>query len=319
MKSPGIALAALGALLLTAAPGFSQSGNDQGHGKAVVTILPKKDGAAVPGVAMQDLSVALNGKKARVTAWTPLNGPGNSLEVVVLIDGSARNSLGTQLSDIANFIKGLPPNAMSAIAYMEEGRAVFVSALSADHAQVLRALRLPGGIQGSNASPYFCLSDLAQHWPSANPEARREVVMITDGVDYYQLQYNPDDPYVQNAINDSIRANLVVYSIYWLNQGRIDRTYYENNAGQNLLSLVTAATGGETFWFGMGNPVSFKPYLDEITRRFQNQYLLEFTGQLSGKPHVESLKMKLRVPGAKADAPEQAMVFPNGSVENQRP
>lgn len=316
MKNPGIALAALSALLFTAAPVFSQSGNDQGHGKAVVTIVAKKDGAAVPAVTIQNLSLTVNGKQASVTSWTPLQGPADPLELVILIDSAARNSLGTQLGDITEFVKSLPPNTKAAIAYMENGRAVFAGPLTADHAQVLRALHIPGGPPGISASPYFCLSDLAKHWPSKDEAARREVVMVTDGVDYYEMRFDPEDPYVQAAISDALQAHLVVDSIYWLNRGWADRTEYENMAGQNLLSEVTEATGGESYWYGMGNPVTLKPYFDKIALRLRNQYELEFAGHLSGKPHIESMKLKLRVPGAEVDAPEQAMVFPNGSMMN---
>ena len=46
--------------------------------------------------------------------------------------------------------------------------------------------------------------------------------------------YDPEDPYVATAINDSVRAGLVVYSIYWKDMGRANNSWYENNAGQNL-------------------------------------------------------------------------------------
>ena len=50
--------------------------------------------------------------------------------------------------------------------------------------------------------------------------------MVTDGVDNYNRRYDPEDPYVQAAINDSVRARLIVYSIYWTNAGRFDRRMY---------------------------------------------------------------------------------------------
>jgi hypothetical protein len=252
----------------------------------------------------------VNGKNAKVTKWKQYESPGNNLELVLLIDDSARSSLGRQMGDIAQFIKSLPPNVTAAIAYMQNGRAVFAAPLSADHDQVLRALHLPGGGAGSNSSPYFCLSDLAKNWPSKDTEARREVVMVTDGVDNYNRRFDPEDPYVQAAITDSVRARLVIYSIYWLNQGRADSTLSANFAGQGLLSAVTQATGGKSFWEGTGNPVSFEPYFDELTRRFRNQYELGFTSSLGSKPEVETLKLKLSAPGTEVDTPQQVLVVP---------
>ena len=310
MKNPGMMAWACATMFLAAVQGVPQDVINQGQGQAIVTVLPKKDGAVPASVTNQDLSVKLNGKNVKVTKWAPYKDPDDSVEVVVLIDGSARSSLGGQVDDIARFIKNLPPNAKAAIAYMDQGRAVFSAPLSADHAQVLSALHMPGGSPGSNASPYFCLSDLAKRWPSQDRAARREVVMITDGVDNFERQYNPDDPNVQAAMTDSARAGLVVYSIYWKNQGRADETASANDDGQNLLSQVTQATGGKSFWEGMGNPVSLGPYFDELARRLQNQYELRFVGPLGGKPEVENFRLKLSAPGTEIDSPQQVLVYP---------
>jgi hypothetical protein len=315
MKNPGMAICVAVITLLTAAPGFSQSESHQGQGRAVVTVLPRHEGAAPLSITGQQLSINVNGKPAQVTSWKPLQGAENSLELVVLIDGSARASLGNQLDSIAQFLKALPPNTRAAVAYMAYGRAVFAAPFSADQAQVARELHLPGGLPGSNASPYFCLSDLAKNWPSTDRSARREVLMVTNGVDNYERQYDPNDPYLQAAIADSVRAGLVVYAVYWQSQILADSSQYQNNAGQNLLLEVAQATGGKSFWQGMGNPVSLQPFLDELARRLRNQYELSFAGNLKDKPEVESLKLKLSVTGAEVNAPQQVLVSPAASAQ----
>jgi hypothetical protein len=213
-----------------------------------------------------------------------------------------------QLKDIANFIKGLPPDAEAAVAYMEYGRAVLAGPMTTDHAALVRELHIPTqGMPGVSASPYFCLSDLAKHWPATGAHARREVVMVTDGVDDYEPHYNPEDPYVQAAIEDSVRAHLIVYSIYWRDQGRFDRTGYSAMDGQNLLAQLTEATGGNSYWEGFGNPVTLVPYFDNIDRRIHNQYELDFMAPGNGKPQIANLKLKLSAP-AKVDAPQQVYV-----------
>jgi len=298
--------------LFLAAPAFSQDG----QGQAVVTVLPKHDGEVPASVANQDLAVKVNGKNAKVTKWAPFVSPDNSMELVLLIDDSARSSLGRQLDEIAQFVKALPPNTKAAIAYMQNGRSTFAAPLTADHAQVLSALHLPAGGAGVDSSPYFCLSDLAKNWPSRDANARREVVMVTDGVDNYDRSQDSEDPYMEAAITDSVRAHLVVYSIYWMSRGRADQTTAANFSGQNLLSQVTEATGGKSFWQGQGNPVSFDPYFDELTRRFRNQYELGFSTSLGAKPQVESLKLNLKAPGTEVNAPQQVLVVPKGSAQN---
>jgi hypothetical protein len=312
MKRATILLAAAG-LLLTSAQAFPQ-GEKQGQGQVVVTILPKHGEVADPVGTPKDLKLKVNGKDSTVTRWTSLRG--TPLELVILIDGSARTSLGRQLSDIEQFVRTLPPNTRAAIAYMQNGNAVFAGPLTPDHAQILRGLHLPNGSAGSNSSPYFCLSDLAKRWPSEDRAARREVLMITDGVDRYNLRFDPEDPYVLAALKDALRARIIVYSIYWRDQGRIDASQYENNAGQSLLDVVTQATGGKSFWQGMGNPVSFQPFLDEFTRRLQNQYELSFNVPFDGKPDVERMKLKLSVPGSDISSPEQVFVAHPGPVQD---
>jgi hypothetical protein len=316
MKTPRLVLGVTAAILLMTAVSFAQ-GEKDGQGQIVVTILPKHDGGEAPAVSVQDAKLKVNGKETAITRLTALSGSRDNLELVVLIDNSSRSSLGNQLSDIEKFILRLPPNARVGVAYMQFGQAVMAAPPSTDHAQAVRGLHLPSGSAGSNGSPYFCLSDLAKHWPEADGAARRVVLMVTDGVDEYNPRYDPDNPYVQAALADSVKAGLVVYSIYWRGRGPADNTAYQNNAGQNLLVQVTDATGGKSFWQGMGNPVSFEPFLDELTRRLRNQYELSFATAFNGKPTVEGVKLKLSVPGAEVNSPQQVFITRPGLAENQ--
>lgn len=297
-----------GAVLLAAVPALAAEPQQSGQGHAVVTVLPEH-GEAVSPIAPEDMSLKIDGKNSSITQWEPLNGAAHRIEIVFLIDDGARASLGTQLAEIKTFIGGLPANAAVAIAYMQNGRALLMGPLSTDHQAVLNTLRLPaGGGAGVSASPYFCLSDLAKHWPATDTAARREVVMISDGVDNYELRYDPQDPYVLAAISDALRSHIVVYAIYWRNTGWFARTEYAADSGQNLLAQVAEATGGVNYWFGSGNPVSFQPYLADLERRVHHQYELSYTTELRGKPGVAAFKLKVKHPIDKIHAPEQTFV-----------
>jgi len=309
-------LAAVLAVLLLTLPSLAAAAAP-GQGQAVVTVLPKDSNLAGLNIQPQNLELKVDGKSSNVTNLAAARNPESPLELVLLIDGGARASLGTQLTDIAGFIKEIPKNAKIAIAYMENGRAALAGPLSSDPQQILKGLHLAAGPPGTNASPYFCLSDLAKNWPSHDQNARREVLMITDGVDYYNRRYDPEDPYVQSAIEDSIRSGLVVYSFYWLNRGRLDQTGYENNAGQNLLQQVTQATGGNSYWEGSGNPVSFDPYFRDLRHRFQNQVKIAFSAELKGKPQITRFSVKLHGIDAKVIAPQQVLVTRGGASSGE--
>ena len=277
-------------MLLTTAPAFAQSGDATGQGRAVITVLAKHS-EMTPNISQQDVSAKVNGKDAGVTGWTPLRGANG---------GGARN-LGRQFEEIKQFIQGLRPDTKAAVGYMENGRAVLASPLSADHAQVVSEIHLPAG---PSSSPFFSLSDLAQHWPSQARGVRREVVLICDGIDPNTPRYDPSDPYLSAAIADSVRAGLVVYSIYWQNRSIGDNS----NDGQSTMAEVTQATGGNGYWSGSGNPVSFQPFFEDLARRLDNQYELDFAARLDRKPAVENFKFKITGIALEVASPQQVYV-----------
>ena len=278
----------------------------QEQATAVVTALPKS-GEARP-ITAQQIQLLVNGKKTAPTVWRSYGS--EPVELVVLIDSGARTSIGTDLEEVGHFIADLPPNVSAGVAYMINGRAMFTAPLSTDHAAVAKQLHLPGGTPGSNASPYFCISDLAKRWPAARGNARREVLMITDGVDEYYLRYDPSDPYVKAAIADSQRAGLVLYSIYFKNQGRLGSSFYETNAGQNYLQLVTEETGGNNYYEGLGNPVSFSPFLSDLSRQLMNQYELGFDVAGEKKESFAAIKVRASNSDVKLRAPLHVTVPP---------
>lgn len=314
-KQQWMAIAAVAAGVLAGACTAYGQNENQGHGQAVVTVLPKNDKQPTSDVHAQQVKIEVAGKQTAVSNWQALRSSQSTVELVMLIDDGARLSLGREMGEIRNFVQSLPPNVKFAFAYMENGRAEMPGALTTDHAKALQALRMPIGEPGASASPYFCLSSLAKSWPSSDHSARREVLMISDGVDQYERVYDPNDPYVHTAIDDSVRAGLVVYSIYWVSNGRADRSWYQNDAGQNLLIQLDQATGGTSYWQGMANPVTLVPYFDDLSRRLNNQYELDFAAPLKNKAQIETLKVKTSASDVKVDAPQRVFVAPAGAAQ----
>lgn len=320
----GATVLAAAILVSTAGLSYSQSQNiatDQrqaaeDQGVAIVTIVPSHDNNPEQRVqvSQQDIKeLKVDGKVAQVTGWMPLQN--QPLELILLISADTRTSFGTQLQEISHFAQELPPHTRMAVAWMQNGRAVLANPLSSDPAQINKSISLPPGIAGANASPYFSLSDLAKNWPSQSHHARREVVMICDGIDDYNPRYDPNDPYVQTAISDSVRAGLVVYSVFWPDRDRLSRFGWNQDAGQNLLTELTEATGGTNFWQGFGNPVTLNPYFKDLRVRFNNQYAVSFAAPAVSKPGIERFDFKMSVPSAKVDSPQQVLVEPNTQAQ----
>jgi hypothetical protein len=294
-----IAAALLAAPLLVSAQGEK----DAGHGRAVVTIFSKHNEVA-PEIAEKDVSLKVNGKDSTITNWAPFKPADENLELIILIDDNARN-LGRQFEEIKQFVQGQGPKTKIAVGYMENGNTNMAGPLTANRAQAIAEVHLPAG---PLSNPYFSLSDMAKRWPSQDPKARREVVMFTDGVDPNNPRFDPEDPYVLAAIKDAVQAHLVVYTIYWRSRQLGGEGSPIANGGQSLLSELADATGGNNYWTGTDNPVTFQPYFKDLMRRFASQYDLTFTTRLDKKPTVDELKLKVEGLSLQVTAPKQVFV-----------
>ena len=285
---------------------FAQTGTPT---QTVVTVMPKSGNETLT-IPESQVQATVDGKRAKIANWTALRGEQAGLQLVVLIDSSARSGLSLQYSDLKSFVQNLPEGAQVGVAYMQNGRAVIAQNITADHALAAKAFVLTAGIPGGSASPYFCLSDLVKNWPSGNTTTdRREVLMITDGVDlYYGRGYDPNDPYVQTAISDAQKAGILVHSIFFKNTGRFDNSQWTEASAQNYLNQVSQGTGGRAYWQGFGNPVSFVPFLDDLSRRLKNQYELGILANPRNKAQLVPLKVKVTASGTKVDAPQMILV-----------
>jgi hypothetical protein len=230
-----------------------------------------------------------------VTSWLPAKADHADLEFFILIDDSANATLATQFDDIRQFINSQPATTKVGIAYMRNGTAEITQNLTADHAQAAKSLRIPMGIGGASASPYFSLTDLIKRWPAGSP--RREVLMISDGIDLYYGAGDLQDPYVDEAIEQAQRAGIIVFAIYNPGAGHYARSYWRTNFGQLYLSRVADETGGEAYYIGFTGPaVTFVPYLDDVEHRLDNQYLLTFLAKPEKKAGMQRVKLTTELP-----------------------
>ena len=107
--------------------------------------------------------------------------------------------------------------------------------------------------------------------------------MITSGVDPDNGP-GPLNPYLDRAIATAQRAGVVVHSIYFGGAGHFGHSYWQINWGQNFLAQLAEETGGEFFWQGASNPVSFAPYFKELNPTFQQPAPSYFCCSRQGRP-----------------------------------
>jgi len=300
--------AALGTLLSAASIAALAEETPSSTGVAVrmLVTVEAPHGSSVPVINREDVMVYQGHDRAKVADWVPAQGDRADLELFVLIDDSSSTSLGSQLEDLRQFIQAQPATAKIGLAYMRNGTAQIVQNLTSDHAQAAKALRLPLASPGASASPYFSLGDLIKHWPEGS--ARREVLMISDGIDLYWGS-GPDDPYVESVIEQAQRAGVIVFAIYTPGFGHMSHSFWRTWWGQIYLSRVADETGGESYYTNFsGAPVAFAPYLENVAQRLTRQYWLTFLAKPQKKAGLQAVKLMTELPNAELVSADRVYV-----------
>jgi hypothetical protein len=300
----------LGVTLCAAASASAQATPASGTPVHLTVTAEPKKGKDVPMIQKDEVMVYEGKDRDQVVDWIPAQGGQAAMELFILLDDSSSENLGTQLEEIRKFIEAQPASTLVGVAYMQNGNANVVQNLTSDHAAAAKALRLPQGIAGANASPYFALSDLAKRWPDSS--ARHSVLMVSDGIDRYYGTGDLQDPYVDAAVDDCIRHNIVVSAIYEPGAGHFAHSYWQSYWGQLYLAQVADRTGGEAYYIGMtGAPVSFQPYLEDLSLRYQHQYLLAFIPKPEKKSGWRNIRIRTEVPNV--DLISAGKVYVNAS------
>ena len=172
-----------------------------------------------------------------------------------------------------------------------------------EHDQAAKALRLPMGSVGAFGSPYLSLMDLMRRWPEG--PNHREVVLITDGIDRARRGLSVLIPDVDSAGDLAQRTGTIIHTIYARGVGRLGRNFWEEQNGVNGTSKLSDVSGGASFFLSFQNPVSFKPWLDELQKILDNQYILSFGAIPGKKSSLQRINLTTEVAGvefAAADA-----------------
>jgi hypothetical protein len=271
----------------------------------MVVTVEAVHGKTVPVLYQQDVKVQQNEDRRPVIEWVPLTGDQAGLELYIVLDDSSSTLMGTYLDELRQFITSQPATTAIGVGYMRNGTVMPGQDLTTDHALAAKALRLPLASVGINASPYLSLSDLIKHWPAS--ARRHQVLLVTDGIDRLGGT-SVTDPYLDNAIDDALRAGVMVYTLYTPGAGHYGHSNWRIFQGQNCLSKLAEETGGEAYMMGFGPLVSFTPYLNALSDRLEHQYRLTFLAKPQGKPGFQSVKLTTEVPNAELVAPGRVYV-----------
>jgi hypothetical protein len=306
MKRPTIFLG-LGTLLLSAEiSAFAQQAPvESGPAISVVVTAEPKRGKTIPPLEVEDLVVKQGRDKLHVAALEPISGA--KLQLLLMIDDSAAESFNTEIRSLKDFVMAQPPNAEVAVGYMHNGMTQMASGFTADHAAAAKAIRVAMGPGGDDVSPYDSLTDAVKKWPQTDAP-RREIVMISSGIEGLGGGLVPDNPYVNAGIEAAQKAGVVVYTIYSPSVGHAGHSLWRATWGQNFLAQLSDETGGEFYQIGFGSPVSFEPFLKSILEAEQHQFLLTFMAHQQGKPGLQPVHITVIEKDASLAAPDKVFV-----------
>ena len=270
----------------------------------VVTAEPKR-GKTIPPLEVEDLVVKQGREKLHVAALEPVSGA--RLQLLLMIDDSAAESFNTEIRSLKDFVMAQPANAEVAVGYMHNGMTQMASDFTPDHAAAAKAIRVALGPGGDDVSPYDSLTDALKKWPQTDAP-RREIVMVSSGIEGLGGGLVPDNPYVNAGIEAAQKAGVVVYTIYSPSVGHAGHSLWRATWGQNFLAQLSDETGGEFYQIGIGSPVSFEPFLKSILEAEQHQYLLTFMARQQGKPGLQPVHITVIEKDASLAAPDKVFV-----------
>ena len=237
----------------------------------------------------------------------PAQGAQAGLDLVILMDDALDSAINTSLGDLRDFIRSLPSTTRVAIAYTRNGSASIDKNFTSDHDQAAKALRMPLGSYGAFTSPYVSVIDLIKRLPETGN--RREILLVSDGIDRFRGSFGTYSPDLQPAIELAQRNGIVIYTIYARGLGRTNRNSFIIMNAQGGLTQLAQSTGGEAFFEGINStPISLRPYLEELSKMLGQQYLLAFRAEPVKKDSYEHFKFTTEVPNVELIAPNDVFI-----------
>ncbi len=284
---------------------YAEQSSAPGQPVSMVVTVEGKHNKEIPSIEAADLKVTESGDKRPISELKALRD--SSLQLLILIDNSSRSTFDTEINTLKQWVNSQPVNTQIAVGYMQNGLAALTKDFTSDHAAAANSIRVTMGVGGADVSPYDSLSEAIKKWPQGAAE-RREVLMISSGIEGLGGGFAPENPYVNKSIADAQRAGVVVYGIYNPSAGHGEHSLWRVTYGQNLLSQLSDETGGESYITTFSSPVSFQPFLEDLSKQLQNQYRLTFVAKPAKKTELQSVKIKVMEKDADVSAADKVLV-----------
>ena len=105
------------------------------------------------------------------------------------------------------------------------------------------------------------------------------------------------------ALEHLNRSGITVFPIYVSPAGHFFQSLFLVSNGQSCLSRIADETGGEAYFQGFQTPISMKPFLEEMLRHLNDQYLVTFAAKPRKKSGYDTLRVTTELSGVEVTGP----------------
>jgi VWFA-related protein len=229
-----------------------------------------------PELQMIDLTVTEDGDPQTVLSIRAI-GSSSPLTLAVLIQDDVVSSIANEIRPLRDFINRLPRGSRVMVGYLRSGSLQVRQKFTHDLEKAAKALRAPLGFASAAPyNPYVEVIEAIRRFDS-QPSGRRAILLVSDGLD---LSHGADSSSaaqsldLQRAVTEAQRRSIAVYSFYAPTVGAREPLLAAN--AQGSLLRMSEETGGRAFFQGIGTPVSFDPFIKELTSSLDKQIALTY-------------------------------------------
>ena len=201
----------------------------------------------------------------------------NPVTLAVLLQDDLVSSISNEARGVANFIRNLPGGSRVMVGYIRSGSLQVRRRFTTDLERAATSVRPPlSSASASPFNPYVEIIEALRRFDS-QPLGRRAIVVVSDGLDVSR-GLDSSSPSISidlaRAIREAQRRGVAIYSIFAPAAVSGNRLLIAN--GQSSLQKLSDDTGGRAFFQGTSAPVSFQPFLREISSTLERQIALTY-------------------------------------------
>ena len=270
--------ARIATILLLAAPIVFAQGGRRGHGAPRPVTIPVTIKVHKPEVEIRVVDFMLR-EDGDLQSLLSIRRPAdNPVTLAVLMQDDLVSSISNETKGVGEFIRQLPSGSRVMVGYIRSGSLDVRRKFTTDLEKAAGGLRAPLGLASAGAyNPYVEIIESLKRFDS-QPLGRRALIVVSDGIDISRGldSASPNQSIdLDRAIAEAQRRSVAIYSIFAPPAASAVNVLLVTN-GQSCLKKLSDETGGRAFFQGTGAPVSFDPFLKEISSTLDRQIALTY-------------------------------------------